>query len=426
MPERVYFPGLTQKRISVICCNSQPSGETTTVNVLNSDSDIIGSVTVPCGTTSSVNIADTEINQSDGTPITTTPATVPYNVPDSVITVEYNDGTPISTTNVKATDAATIVVPDPPVCLDGTSNLEDQFGNSLGSVVVASGATQNNTINLPCASFKSFTDQFGKANAFAVMATFGTVTNQSRGLGVNGNFIYLTNSNNVVKINATTFANVAAITGFGTAQEIAFSPDGSQYAVINGTGNSVRIMDTATDTQIVSFPCITSPWSISYNDTGTEVLVAAFSTTSITRYDLVGNTLGTVMGFDGVIFDIRRVGLNYHVLTATGVVAGNTQRVRVLDFATNTEVSSHSLGTVTAIGICRSLVIEGSVAWITTERNSGLLIYEYDLTFALVRSQNLGLISGGVAYGLAYNANTVCPSLVATLPSVLTAVSIKI
>lgn len=440
-------------KVKVGAKNIVTSCDPATVTATNSDSTVIGTAIVASGGTGNIPIADSVISNTQGV-LNNLPATTPLTITDSVVTLNNTVGL-LSTTNVPATTNLTLTAPDSttnvtdqlgnplgsvtgisgatntqsvtvPACADGTAVLSDQFGNSLGSVVVASGATENETVTLPCSSFSSFTNQFGTANAFSVMATFGVILNSSRGCAVNGNFIYLTNGNNLVKINATDFSNVATITGFATAQEIAFSPDGSQYAVVNGTGNSVRIMDTATDMQITTFPCIASPWGISYNNTGTEVLVAAFSSTTITRYNLSGVLEATVTGFDGVIFEIRPFGVNYYVLTSNGFSGVNAQRVRVMDFATNTEQASYSLGTVTGIGTCRSLVIQGSVAWITTERNNALLIYEYDLTFTLTRSQNLGLISSGTAYGLAYNGNSVCPSLVAVLPLALTAVSIKI
>ena len=222
---------------------------------------------------------------------------------------------------------------------------------------------------------------------------------------------------------------VSSITGFGFAVEIAFSPDGSQYAVVDFNGSRVRIMDTATDTQIAVWSSLTNPYSICYNPTGTELLVATLNTTTITRYHLTGASLGTVTGFDGVIHEIRRSGLNYYVTTANGVSAGSTQRVRVMDFATNTQQASYNLGTVNTIGGVLSLVIEGSVAWITTSRANGsalsLSIIEYGLTFVQTRSQILGMVAN-TAIGLAYNGNTVCPSLVVVCPNALTAFSIKI
>jgi hypothetical protein len=423
-----------------------------TVTATNSDSTVLGQTTAPSGGTGNIPIADSVISNTTGV-IDNLPATTPLTIIDSVITLNNTVGT-LSTTNVPATTNLTLTAPDSttnvtdqngtplgqvtgisgatntqsvtvPPCADGTAVLSDQFGNSLGSVVVASGATENETVTLPCSSFGSFTDQFGTANAFSIMATFGTITANARASAVNGNFIYLANFNNIEKLNATTFAPVAVIGGFNNSVEVAFSPDGTQYAVANFTGNTVRIMDTATDTQIASWASVTTPFSICYNNTGTELLVAGFSATTLTIYDLVGNTLGTVSGFDGLVLDIRRAGLNYHVLTATGNTSASTQRVRVMDFATNTQQSTHSLGTVTAIGAVQSLAIEGSTAWITSIRNGGMLIYEYNLTYTLQRSQNLGLLATN-SYGLAYNGNSVCPTLIAPLPPLLTSVSIKI
>lgn len=400
-----------------------------TVTATNSLGDIVGQTTASSGGTGNISIPDSSIKRSNGTEIVSVPATEPATIVDSVVTIQQQDGTPISINNVMAATNVTLLVPNPPVCQDGTAVLTDQFGNSLGSITVASGATENETVTLPCASFSSFTDQFGTSNAFSVMAAFGSLSISARSVAVNGNFIYLLNFGNIEKVNATTFASVSSITGFGFAVEIAFSPDGSQYAVVDFNGSRVRIMDTATDTQIAVWSSLTNPYSICYNPTGTELLVATLNTTTITRYDLTGASLGTVAGFDGVIHEIRRSGLNYYVTTANGVSGGSTQRVRVMDFATNTQQASYNLGTVNTIGGVLSLVIEGSVAWITTSRANGsalsLSIIEYGLTFVQTRSQILGMVAN-TAIGLAYNGNTICPSLVVVCPNALTAFSIKI
>ena len=440
-------------KVKVGAKNIVTSCDPATVTATNSDSTVIGTAIVASGDTGNIPIADSVISNTQGV-LDDLPATTPLTIVDSVVTLRNTVPTTLSTTNVPATTNLTLTAPNSttnvtdqngtplgsvtgisgatntqsvtvPPCASGTALLTDQFGNSLGSVVVASGATENETVTLGCASFGSFTNQFGTPNAFSVMAGFGVLTASARASAVNGNVIYLTNLNNIEKFNATTFASISVIMGFNNAQEIAFSPDGTQYATVNLGNNTVRIMDTATDTQIASWATVAQAFSICYNATGTELLVAGFTSTTITRYNLAGGTLGTVSGFDGIILDIRRAGLNYHVLTATGTAGGSTQRVRIMDFATNTQQSTHSLGTVTSIGIVQSLAIEGSTAWVVTNRNSAMLIYEYNLTYTLGRSQNLGLLATN-SFGLAYNGNSICPSLVVPCPNALTSYSVKI
>lgn len=106
-----------------------PDGTATATNSVGTQ---IGTTTVLSGGTSNIVIADTRINNSGGTLIANTPSTVAYNVADSAIRVEYVNGTLISNTNVKATDAATIQVPNPIVC----DTLTEQITDSSTAVVV--------------------------------------------------------------------------------------------------------------------------------------------------------------------------------------------------------------------------------------------------------------------------------------------------
>jgi YVTN family beta-propeller protein len=299
--------------------------------------------------------------------------------------------------------------------------LQDNVNSSTGTQIV----TALTTAGKECEVQSLLLDRY-KVGGFASIGSFGTLAGSNGASMVYNGLIYITSLNNVLIYNATTYALQTTVTGFNGAAEFAMSPDGTQYAVVNLSGNTVRIMDTATNTQIASFATIASPWTVSYNDAGTELYISTITSTTITRYNLSGTSLGTVAGFDGRILEIRRVGLNYHVLTATGTAGASTQRVRVMDFATNTEQSTHSLGTITTIGTAQTITIEGSSAYLCTLKGLGnttaLFVYEYNSSYALQRGENT-CINGTNLWGVAYNPAN-CPTLVLPCSQIATAINL--
>jgi hypothetical protein len=126
---------------------------------------------------------------------------------------------------------------------------------------------------------------------------------------------------------------------------------------------------------------------------------------------------GTVTGFDTNIIEMRSVGTEYWVLTATGTTGANTQRVRKMRFSDNTQVSTNSLGTVTTIGAIRAMVVVDSNVYIATSlgtQNAYTLIC-YDLSFGSPVTFTLGLTAAS-AYGLTYNPN-ICNNLIMLNPN---------
>jgi hypothetical protein len=388
-----------------------PNGTATVKNSLNTTID---TANVPSGATANVSVADSTILRSDATTIATTPATVAYTVADTPVSVEYVNGTLISNTNVKAASTATIQVPN-------QLTLQDNVDASTSTQIV----TAITNAGKECDVQGQLLDRY-KVGGFASIGSFGTLAGSNGAAMVYNGLIYITSLNNVLIYSATTYALQTTVTGFNGACEMAISPDGSQYAVVNFTGNTVRIMDTVTNTQITSFAVVTNPWTVSYNAAGTELYISTITTSTITRYNLAGSTLGTVAGFDGRILEVRRVGSNYHVLTATGTAGASTQRVRVMDFATNTEQSSNPLGTVTTLGTVQSIAIEGSSAYLCALKGSGntttLFVYEYNLSYALQRGENT-CINGTNLWGVAYNPAN-CGSLVLPCTNLTTIINL--
>ena len=380
----------------------------------NSIGTTIGTGSAPSGGSGNINVADSLIKRSDNSTIVSNPAAADYTVADTPVRVEYVNGTLISNTNVKAASTATIQVPN-------QLTLQDNVNSSTSTQIV----TAITNAGKECDVQSQLLDRY-KVNGFASIGSFGTLAGSNGAAMVYNGLIYITSLNNVLIYSATTYALQTTVTGFNGAVEMAMSPDGSQYAVVNFTGNTVRIMDTATNTQITSFATITNPWTVSYNAAGTELYISTLTTSSITRYNLAGSTLGTVAGFDGRILEVRRVGLNYHVLTATGTAGASTQRVRVMDFATNTEQSSNPLGTVTTIGTVQSIAIEGSSAYLCALKGSGnsttLFVYEYNLSYVLQRGENT-CINGTNLWGVAYNPAN-CGTLVLPCTTLTTTINL--
>lgn len=376
-----------------------------TVTATNSLSTVLGTVSAPSDGTGNIPISDSTVNKSDGTLIANVPAETNYNVADSVITVEYADGTPISTTNVKATDAALIEVPNPPTC----PTLDDLVDSSTVADVV-------DAIELAgkeCSVRTGLLDKY--TNSRFAGGSFGTLSSSALSVFVNGNTIYVLNGAQIDLYNATTFAFEGSVLGFTRAAEIDFSP--TTYAVVDFGANEVSIRNISDNIETASFPVVSGAFSICFNDTFTLLYVASFNAAgSLEIYNLAGVSQGSVSGFDARIIEVRRVNTEYWVLTSTGAGGANTQRVRKMRFSDNTQVSSHSIGLVATIGAIRAMVILPDAVYVATSLGSQnvytLICYELDFT----SPQPFVIALVGVnAYGLTYNPNS-CDDLIMALP----------
>ena len=368
----------------------------------NSQNDVIGSVGVPSGTTAYIPIANSEVKRSDGSLIYSLPATLPIEVDDSEVEVRYDNNTLISTELIKAASTDTIFVPNP-------LTLQDNVDSATTSEIVT--AVTNAGKN--CAVTAAFLATFGSAPY--VVGQFGSVNTLALGCFVNGNIIYILNNNQIDLYNATTYAYTGSVVGFNRASEIAFTS--TTYAVVNFGNNTVSVRNISDNVEIVNFAVVATAFSICFSNSGTLIYVAGFTASgSLSIYNTLGVLQGTVPGFDANIVEIRTVGSEYWVLTATGTAAGSTQRVRKMRFSDNTQVSTHSLGTVTTIGAIRSMLVVGSYVYITTSLGAQnvYVIYRYNLDFTGQTIFNTSLTASS-SYGLACNANK-CDTLVTVNP----------
>ena len=377
-----------------------------TANAKNSLNNTVGTANVPSGATGNVTVGDSSILRSDLTTIATTPATVSYTVADSPVRVEYVNGSLISNTNVKAASSATIQVPNPTLC----PTLDDLVDSSTVSDVV----TAINNADKECGVISGLLEVY-PTGVFSG-GNFAPISGNALSVYVNGNIIYVLNVTKIDLYNATTFAFIGSVLGFTRATEIAFST--TTYAVCDFNASNVRIIDIATNIEVTNFAVVTNPFSICFSDDFTKIYVAALTAGgSVSIYNTSGVLQGTVTGFDTNIIEMRSVGSEYWVLTATGTTGANTQRVRKMRFSDNTQVSTSSLGTVTSIGAIRAMVIVNTNVYISTSlgaQNAYTLIC-YDLSFGSPVTFTLGLTAAS-AYGLTYNPN-ICNNLIMLNPN---------
>ena len=377
-----------------------PNGTATAKNSLNST---IGTASVPSGGSADINITDSTITRSDATTIATVPAEVNYQVADTPVRVEYVNGTLIINTNVKAASSATIQVPNP-------LTLQDNVDASTPAQIV----TAVTNAGKECEVTNLFLANY--ASTPRVLGQFAPVSTNALSVMVNANIIYVLNNTQIDLYNATTFAFIGSVLGFTRAGEIAFST--TTYAVADFGSSRVRIMNIATNIEVTSFPVITNPLSICFNTDFSLIYVASLSAAgSLSIYNTSGVLQGTVTGFDALITEIRAVGTEYWVLTGTGTTGASTQRVRKMSFATNLQVSTHSLGNVTTIGQIRAMVITDTKVYVSVTFGNQF-VYKlicYNLDFTSPVTLNVGLVGQG-AYGLTANSNK-CNTFVMVNPN---------
>jgi hypothetical protein len=385
--------------------NIVTSCDPATVTATNSVPTVIGTATVASGGTGNIPIANSSIKRSDNTEIVSVAATLPATINDSVVQINQQDGTPISTNNVMAATNVTLLVPNPPTC----PTLDDLVDSSTTADVV----TAIELASKECGVLAGLLPNLGSG---PYIGQFAPVSVSGLSVFVNGNTIYVLNNTQIDLYNATTFAFIGSVLGFNRAAEIAFSS--TTYVVVNFGNNTARIMDIATNTEITSFSVVSGSFSVCFNPDGTLIYIAAFSAAgSLSIYNTSGVLQGTVSGFDTLITELRAVGTEYWVLTATGATGGSTQRVRKMRFSDNTQVSTHSLGTVNSIGAIRAMVVVNSIVYLSVSFGSQSVykIICYQLDFTSPVTFNTGLV-GQASYGLTYNHNK-CDQLIMINPN---------
>lgn len=355
-----------------------------TATATNSIGDNLGTVQIASGATGNIPIADTRINKSDGTQIALTPSTVAYNVADSTITVQYQNGTLISETDVKATEDATINVPNP---LTLTEQMDASTTAQIKTALIASGEDTNIQTSL--------LGDYGAG--FLAGKQFASLNSGVTGIRVFNNTIFACNgtANNMFRINATTNATQGTTSGFSRAFKLSHKSDGG-YAVTNFTGNSVRIMNVS-NIQVASFAVIASPSAIEWNIAEDLVYVAPFSGTgTITKYNLTGVSQGTVTGFQTNIVAIIKVGVEYWVLSTDNAA---NQSIRKMLFSNDSQTGIIALDAAVVMGVVRDMVVTSDRIYIANDTN---MVREYDHAGTLLRSDYIGVPN---TFGMCLNPN---------------------
>jgi len=306
----------------------------------------------------------------------------------------------ISNTNVLAATATTIQVPNPVVC----QTLDELVASSTDAQVF----TAIDNAGKECSIQRLLLNQYG-TNKYISGGMFGTTSALSRGtkyIEIGGvGYIFQCNNTVINIYNATTQADTGVtITGFSRAQKIAVN--GTTLAVLDGGNNRVyiyTIVSASTFTAVTNWSTsLTSVFAFEFNQAGTELYVGLLALgTSLSRFNLSGVLQGTVTGNDAVIADMVRVDNELWVLMATGTTTTATQRIRKIDMATNTQISTHSLGDVNTVGRVRALCINSTNIFIATGFN-GLSIYQYTYPVVLVNNGVLAL-DGTNTFGIAFN-----------------------
>jgi hypothetical protein len=438
------YKGILKKKkytAKVRVYNVVTSCDPATVTATNSASTVIGTTTAPSGGTGNIPIPNSVISNTTGV-INNLPATTPLTVIDSVVSLVNTANDPLSTTNVPATTNLTLTAPN------STTNVEDQLGNPLGQVTGISGATNTQTVTVPpppvcdtldelvdsstnqqvrdaivlagkeCAQLRFGLDSFGNTSdannyVFAVTEGFGTVSTASRGCSIDGNVLYATDGSNVRLFNATTNAPIAVVGGFSNACKVVCTD--IYWIVTNFGTNQVYVMNKSDNSLHSTINTTATPYGITLDPTNTIIYVSSFASgAGVFKYNLAtGAQIGVaITGFDTQVLDIVTVGTEWWVLTSVGTGAANTQRIRKMSFATDTQTSNHPLGTVATIGAVRALALIGARVFVTTAFINMVGAREYDSTITLIRDRNIPLNREN-HFGLANNPNN-CNSLTAT------------
>jgi YVTN family beta-propeller protein/autotransporter-associated beta strand protein len=167
----------------------------------------------------------------------------------------------------------------------------------------------------------------------------------------NGNFVYVSNSNdNTVSVISTASNTVVQTVNVGSLPEnITLSPDGTRLYVINGS-NNVSVVSTVTNTvtATITIPGAT-PFGMAVSPDGTKLYVTNSSGNTVSVINTSTNTIiGTITtgsGASSVFFSPD--GTRLYVTNETG----NT--ISVIDTATNTVINTVAAGNSPGYsGIC--------------------------------------------------------------------------
>ncbi len=174
---------------------------------------------------------------------------------------------------------------------------------------------------------------------------------QGIAIAPNGQYAYVANNsgNSVSVINLATNSVVTTTDGFSGPAQIAISPNGQYAYVTNNSGNSVSVINLTTNSVVTTIDGFSGPEGIAIAPNGQYAYVANYdgnSGTTVSIINLATNTItGTISGFASPYGIAITPNGQYAYVTNDG-----GDHISVINLATNgivTNISVPSTGTVT-------------------------------------------------------------------------------
>ncbi len=162
-----------------------------------------------------------------------------------------------------------------------------------------------------------------------------------------------------VNVSPLQITPLATITVGEFPMEVAFSPDGSRAYVSNFVGDTVSVIDTATDAVIATVPVALRPTGVSASPDGARVYVVSGVTNRISVIDTASNAVGATITTPTSLSD----NIVFHPVASQGrAYAVGLDRVLVIDTVANTVLDTIMLG-----GFVTNLAIsaDGSLLYVT-------------------------------------------------------------
>ena len=298
-----------------------PNGTATVKNSLNTTID---TANVPSGANVDVSITDSTIKRSDTTNIASVPAETNYTVADSVVTLVNTVPTTLSTTNVLADKATTITAPN------GTANAKNSANTTVGTAAIPSGATANVSVG---------DSTILRSDATTIATTPATVAYTVADTPVrveyqNGTLISNTN------VKAASTATIQVPNQLTLQDNVDASTSAQIVTAVTTAGKECEVTNlflanyASTPRVLGQFaPVSTNALSIFVNSNTIYVL----NNTQIDLYN------ATTFAFIGSVLGFTRAGEIAFSSTTYAVADFGASRVRIMNIATNIEVTSFAV-----------------------------------------------------------------------------------
>jgi hypothetical protein len=306
-----------------------PNGTATVKNSLNTTID---TANVPSGANVDVSITDSTIKRSDLTNIASVPAETNYTVADSVVTLVNTVPTTLSTTNVLADKATTITAPN------GTANAKNSANTTVGTAAIPSGATANVSVA---------DSTILRSDATTIATTPATVAYTVADTPVRVEYLDGTLISNT-NVKAASSVTIQVPNPLTLQDNVDASTSTQIVTAITNAGKECDVTNlflanyASTPRVLGQFaPVSTNALSIFVNSNTIYVL----NNTQIDLYN------ATTFAFIGSVLGFTRAGEIAFSSTTYAVADFGASRVRIMNIATNIEVTSFAVIT-SPLSIC--------------------------------------------------------------------------